>query len=71
MAYSVSQIPDEFLEIEARYKFTTWLGSIPAPSRSKKRILIAWSKYLEVTLTQVDFARALTASAKGVSSDTG
>lgn len=59
MATSISQIPVELRNLDAHNQFITWLASIPAPSRSKKRVLVAWSKAVNFTLTETDFSRAL------------
>lgn len=67
MATSISQIPEDLLDVESHDKFISWLAAIPAPSRSKKRVLIAWAKRVAFPLTEIDFARALSQPVPGLS----
>jgi len=67
MATSISQIPVGLRNVDAHDQFINWLAAIPAPSRSKKRVLVAWGKFVNVALTETDFSRALSQPVAGLS----
>lgn len=67
MATSISQIPVGMRNVQAHDKFIDWLAAIPAPARSKKRVLIAWARHTQFPLAAVDFTRAMSQPVAGLS----